>query len=63
MSTPRTLEEVLSSLPEEERVILTMHYLRSMSPVAIAKTLGVPTRSVQAVIIAGKARLSALLGL
>lgn len=63
MSTPRTLEEVLSSLPEEERVILTMHYLRSMSPELIAKTLGVPTRSVQAVITAGKARLSALLGL
>jgi len=63
MSTPATLAEVLASLPEEERFILTMHYLRSMSPADIAESLSVPVRSVEAVIASGKARLSALLGL
>ena len=58
MSEPKTLSEVLSSLPEEERIILVMHYLRSMSPSEIAQKLGVPERSVTAVIAIGKARLS-----
>ena len=63
MSTPLTLAEVLAALPEEERFILTMHYLRSMTPIDIAESLSVPVRSVEAVIASGKARLSALLGL
>ena len=63
MSEPKTLSEVLSSLPEEERIILTMHYLRSMSPSEIAQKLGVPERSVTSVIASGKARLSKTLGL
>jgi RNA polymerase sigma factor (sigma-70 family) len=63
MSEPKTLSEVLGSLPEEERIILTMHYLRSMSPSEIAQKLGVPERSVTAVIASGKARLSKTLGL
>ncbi|CAB4649973.1 unannotated protein [freshwater metagenome] len=63
MSAPTTLAEVLASLPEEERFILTMHYLRSMSSVEIAELLSVPVRAVDAVITTGKARLSGLLGL
>jgi len=63
MSEPTTLAEVLAALPEEERFILTMHYLRSMSPADIAQSLSVPVRSVEAVIHSGKARLSAILGL
>jgi DNA-directed RNA polymerase specialized sigma24 family protein len=63
MGTPLTLAQVLAALPEEERFILTMHYLRSMSPAEIAQSLSVPVRSVEAVIASGKARLSALLGL
>jgi DNA-directed RNA polymerase specialized sigma24 family protein len=63
MSTPLTLAEVLAALPEEERFILTMHYLRSMSSADIAESLSVPIRSVEVVIASGKARLSALLGL
>ena len=47
------LSELLSSLPEEERFILTMHYIRSMT----AKALGVPERAVQSVITSGKSRL------
>ncbi|MEY4967832.1 MAG: hypothetical protein RIQ73_531 [Actinomycetota bacterium] len=63
MSAPTTLAEVLASLPEEERFILSMHYLRSMSSDEIAELLSVPVRAVDAVITTGKARLSGLLGL
>ena len=63
MSEPKTLAEVLAALPDEERIILVMHYLRSMPPSEIAQHLGVPERSVTAVIALGKARLSKVLGL
>ena len=51
------LSELLSSLPEEERFILTMHCIRSMTAKEIAETLGVPERAVQSVITSGKSRL------
>jgi RNA polymerase sigma factor (sigma-70 family) len=51
------LSDLLASLPEEERFILTMHYIRSMSPNEIAQLLGVPERAVQSVITTGKSRL------
>jgi RNA polymerase sigma factor (sigma-70 family) len=51
------LSELLASLPEEERFILTMHYIRSMSAGEIADALGVPERAVQSVITSGKSRL------
>jgi RNA polymerase sigma factor (sigma-70 family) len=60
---PQTLAQALASLPEEERIILSMHYLKSMSAADIASILGVPERSVEAIIRQGKARLSAILGL
>ena len=63
MSEPTTLAQVLESLPDEERVILTLHYLKSMSAEEIALMLKVPKRSVEGVISSGKARLSAILGL
>jgi RNA polymerase sigma factor (sigma-70 family) len=60
---PQTLAQALASLPEEERIILTMHYLKSMSAADIASILGVPERSAEAIIRQGKARLSAILGI
>jgi len=60
---PQSLAQALASLPEEERIILTMHYLKSMSVADIAAILGVPERSVEAIIRQGKARLSAILGI
>ena len=51
------LSELLASLPEEERFILTMHYIRSMSAKESAESLGVPERAVQSVITSGKSRL------
>ena len=49
--------DFLASLPEEERFILSMHYLKGMTEFEIAKTLGVPERAVISVITTGKARL------
>jgi RNA polymerase sigma factor (sigma-70 family) len=51
------LQDLLASLPEEERIILSMHYLKGMSETQIAKTLGVPERAVSSVITSGKSRL------
>ncbi|MEN9687143.1 MAG: hypothetical protein RL381_155 [Actinomycetota bacterium] len=62
-SNPQTLAEVLASLPEEERIILTLYYLRSQSASEIAALLSVPDRAVVAVIQSGKARLKGQLGL
>jgi len=63
MSEPSTLADVLAALPEEERFILTMHYLRQMSPDQIAQLLSVPEQAVEGVIASGKARLSEIFGL
>ena len=63
MSNPQTLAELLASLPEEERIILTLHYLRSKSSQEIADLLSVPEKSVLAVIDSGKKRLTAFLGM
>jgi RNA polymerase sigma factor (sigma-70 family) len=60
---PQTLAQALATLPEEERIILTMHYLKSMSAADIASMLGVPERSVEVIIRQGKSRLSAILGI
>lgn len=60
---PLTLAQALATLPEEERIILTMHYLKSMSAADIASLLGVPERSVATIISQGRSRLSAILGI
>jgi len=64
MSQPsQSLSDALASLPEEERIILLMHYVRSIPASEIAAVLGVPVRSVNVIICQGKARLSAILGI
>ena len=52
-----TLSQLLASLPEEQRIILTAHYLRGKSVDDIATMLTVPQKSVEAVIALGKAEL------
>ncbi len=52
-----TLAQLLDSLPEEQRIILTAHYLRGKSPEEIAAALGVPQKAVETVIALGKAQL------
>jgi len=51
------ISELLASLPEEEREILSLHYLKGKSANEIAQMLGVPERAVQSVITSGKTRL------
>ncbi len=63
MSKPQTLAQALASLPEEERFILTLHYLKSMSSSEIASVLKVRQSSVETIIAQGKARLQGLLGM
>ncbi|MEY4972106.1 MAG: hypothetical protein RL399_63 [Actinomycetota bacterium] len=63
MSSPQTIAEMLASLPEEERFILTLHYLKGKSAAEIATLLSVPERAVAAVIESGKRRITAQLGL
>jgi RNA polymerase sigma factor (sigma-70 family) len=63
MSEPQSVAQALASLPEEERIILTMHFMKSMSAQEIATMLGVPERSVRALIISGNGRISLILGL
>lgn len=58
-----SLSDALASLPEEERIILMMHIVRSISASEIAALLGVPVRSVDVIIGQGKVRLSAILGI
>ena len=56
MSSP-SISQLLASLPLEERTILTMHYLKSLSASEIADALGVPERAVASVIASGRARI------
>ena len=61
--TSQTLAQLLASLPEEERVILTLHYVKCLSPDEIAILLNVPEGAVSRLLIAGRGRLTALLNL
>lgn len=54
----QTLVELIASLPEEERVILTLHLVKRFSLSEIATKLGVPERSVEAVLASARARLT-----
>jgi RNA polymerase sigma factor (sigma-70 family) len=56
-----TLAQILAAMPEEQRFILTLFYVKGLSQKEIAKTLGVPERAVSTVIVSGKSRLLGLL--
>ncbi len=57
LSVESTLGDLIASLPEEERFMLTLNLLRGMSHAEIAESLGVPVKSVATVIKSGKERL------
>lgn len=61
--TSQTLAQLLASLPEEERIILTLYYVRSLSLAEIAEILHVPEKAVSGVIIEGRTRLTARLNM
>jgi RNA polymerase sigma factor (sigma-70 family) len=56
-----TLAELIASLPEEERVILMLHFVKNLSVREIASKIGVPERSVSTVLASGRARLRSTL--
>jgi DNA-directed RNA polymerase specialized sigma24 family protein len=57
MKSAPSLAELLASLPDEERFILSLHYVKGMDTVQIAVTLNVPQKAVVSVIEQGKKRL------
>jgi RNA polymerase sigma factor (sigma-70 family) len=59
----QTLSELIATLPEEERVVLTLHYLRQLSIAEIAGAIGVPERSINAVLASGRTKLSSALNI
>ena len=57
----KTIAELISTLPEEERLILTLHLVKMISTQEIAEKLGVPERAVVSVVASGRSRLIALI--
>jgi len=57
MKSAPSLAELLASLPDEERFILSLHYVKGMNTVQIAVSLDVPQKAVVSVIEQGKKRL------
>jgi len=57
----KTIAELINNLPEEERLILTLHLVNMISTAEIAEKLGVPERAVVSVITTGRSRLIALI--
>ncbi len=57
------LHDLLASLPEEERIILTLFYVKSHTAEEIASLLGVPMRAVESVLQMGRQRLLGALGI
>jgi DNA-directed RNA polymerase specialized sigma24 family protein len=57
----KTIAELITTLPEEERLILTLHLVNMISTAEIAEKLGVPERAVVSVITSGRSRLIALI--
>ncbi len=55
--------ELLARLPQEEQILITLHYVKGRSPEEIAALLGVPTRSVEVILRQGRARLLGFLGI
>ena len=56
-----TLAELIASLPEEERVILMLYFVKNLSVREIATKIGVPERSISTVLASGRARLRSTL--
>jgi len=57
----RTLAQLIAALPEEERVILMLYFVKNLSIAEIAAKIGVPERSVRTVLESGRSRLRSTL--
>lgn len=63
LAATSSMRALIAGLPEEERIVLTLFYLKTESIDAIATRLAVPSRAVESVLISGRTRLLASLGL
>jgi RNA polymerase sigma factor (sigma-70 family) len=54
----QTLEEFIDSLPEEERIVLTLYYIKRYSIEEISAKIGAPERSITVVLASGRMRMS-----
>ena len=54
----QTLEEFIDSLPEEERIVLTLYYIKRYSIEEISTKIGAPERAITAVLLSGRMRMS-----
>jgi RNA polymerase sigma factor (sigma-70 family) len=57
----RTLAQLIAALPEEERVILMLYFVKNLTIAEIAAKIGVPERSVRTVLESGRSRLRSTL--
>ena len=55
--------ELLARLPQEEQILITLHYVKGQSVQEIAILLGVPARSVEVILRQGSSRLLGFLGI
>ncbi|MEI7549084.1 MAG: sigma-70 family RNA polymerase sigma factor [Actinomycetes bacterium] len=55
--------ELLARLPQEEQILITLHYIKGQSLEEIALLLGVPARSVEVILRQGRSRLLGFLGI
>ncbi|MFM7542047.1 MAG: RNA polymerase sigma factor [Actinomycetales bacterium] len=57
MAEKPTLAQLIAALPEEERVVLLLYFVKNLSTAEIATKIGVPERSVRTVLESGRSRL------
>jgi len=56
-----TLAQLIATLPEEERIILMLYFVKNVSTAEIAAKIGVTERSVRTVLESGRSRLRSTL--
>ncbi|HEY9276058.1 MAG TPA: sigma-70 family RNA polymerase sigma factor [Candidatus Nanopelagicaceae bacterium] len=57
MAEKPTLAQLIAALPEEERIILMLYFVKNLSIAEIATKIGAPERSVRTVLESGRSRL------
>jgi RNA polymerase sigma factor (sigma-70 family) len=55
------LAQLIAALPEEERIILMLYFVKNLSIAEIATKIGAPERSVRTVLESGRTRLRSTL--
>lgn len=61
MAEKPTLAQLIATLPEEERIILMLYFVKNVSTAEIAAKIGVTERSVRTVLESGRSRLRSTL--